>query len=296
MPQTVHEIISAVPHFTDRYGVAATYYSWLVDKPIAVLQIAHGVGEHARRYEALATDLNRAGLSVYAHDHRGHGQTGLDQYHGDHSKLGPLGPGGLRAAVATVRQLTAIIAAVHPGLPIVLLGHSWGSFLVQKIVNRRSGDYAAIVLTGTAYRMPGSMEPGNLNKRHRRLGTTGHEWLSRDASVAEDFVADPLTFHARAFKVFGLVGVLRLLGIPARNLFPSLSVLIMIGSDDTLGGPASASKLADAYRRRAGLRDVEVKVYAEARHEVFNEINRDEVIADLVKWVRDRVSAQGHSL
>ncbi len=291
---SVRARISAVLQFTDPYGVAVTYYSWLVDQPIAVVQIAHGVGEHATRYAALAADLNRAGLSVYANDHRGHGQTGLDQHGGDHSKLGLLGPGGFNAALANVSQLTAIIKTAHPGAPVVLLGHSWGSLMAQKLVNRRASDYAAIVLTGTAYRMPGSMEAGDRNKRHKHLGTTGHEWLSRDASVSEAFVTDPLNFEVRVFRRLGFVDVLRLLGVPARNLPRDLPMLIMIGSDDTFGGPASVRRLADAYRRKSGLRDVGVKVYAGARHEVFNETNRGEVIADLVAWTRDRVLAHGN--
>ncbi len=285
-----------MPHFIDKYGVEVTYFSWLIERPIAVVQIIHGVGEHAARYAPLAADLNRAGLSVYAHDQRGHGRTGLDQSRGDHSTLGKLGRGGFTAVLANVSELTAIIATAHRGVPVVLLGHSWGSLIAQKILNRKADDYSAVVLTGTAYRMPGSMESGNRNKRHKHLGRTGHEWLSRDLAVARAFHADPLTFEAAVFSLFGIVNVARLIGLPARNLPRDLPVLIMIGSDDTFGGPVSVGKLAHAYRRRSGLSDVGVKVYADARHEVFNEINRDDVISDLVAWLRARVSQRGDPL
>jgi alpha-beta hydrolase superfamily lysophospholipase len=274
-----------VPQFTDEYGVAITYYVWPVDRPRAVVQIAHGVGEHAQRYAGLAARLNAAGMSVYADDHRGHGQTGMNQWHGDRSQLGKLGPGGLRAAVAAVHQFSGIVATENPGIPLVLLGHSWGSFIAQMIVEDFAAEYDLLVLSGTAYRMPGSMNSGDLNARHKHLGTTGAEWLSRDPLVAHAFVDDPLTTLTPLMKLFGVRDALRLIGRPARNLGTDLPVLIQVGGDDPLGGEKSAAKLAAAYRSRSGLTDVTVQVYPGARHEVYNETNRDEVIDDLIGWL-----------
>ena len=280
-----------MPQFTDEFGVAVTYYEWRVEHPRAVVQLAHGLGEYANRYHALIDALNAAGYSVYADDHRGHGQTGLDQWQGDAARLGHLGPGGLRAAVADLAMLTDIIRDENPGLPIVLLGHSWGSLMAQMLINTRLADYAAVVLTGTAYRMPGSMESGDLNKQHKHLGTTGFEWLSRDAAVSEAFAADPLTVSAKVLTLFGVVDGLRLFGRPAREL-PNRPMLIQIGGEDSLGGEKSVRKLADAYRARSGLSDVEVIVYPGARHEIFNEINQDAVRADLIAWLNERIPSQ----
>lgn len=271
--------------FVDAHGVTIHYYVWAAPKPKAVLQLTHGLGEHALRYERLAQDLVAAGYSVWADDHRGHGATGMQQHDGDASRLGRLGPGGLRATVDDVRHFTAIIREHNPGVPIVLFGQSWGSLMAQKVIDGNAGDYDGVVLAGTAYRTLLDMNSGDLSKRHRHLGDTGYEWLSRDPAVARAFVDDPLTFFADVPKLFGIPDGLRLLGRPTRRMEKNLPILILVGSDDTLGGERSATKLANAYVRRSKLTDVEAIIYPDARHEVFNETNRDEVVADLIGWL-----------
>lgn len=278
----------SMPQFTDEDGVAISYYVWPVERPRVIVQLAHGVGEHARRYEQLAATLNAAGYTVYADDHRGHGQTGLDQWGGDASRLGRLGVGGLRAAVRDIHQFSEVIRSEQPGVPLVLLGHSWGSFMTQMIVNEHAADYDAVVLSGSAYRMPGSLNSGDLNARHKHLGTTGAEWLSRDPAVAQAFVDDPLTTLTPLAKLFGPRDTLRILGRPARDLPSGLPLLIQVGGDDPVGGIRSNERLADSYRRRSGLTDVTLRVYEGARHEIYNETNRAEVIADLVAWLDAR--------
>lgn len=276
--------------FVDAGGVTIHYYVWKAPKQRAVVQLAHGLGEYASRYEPLAQFLVAAGISVYANDHRGHGATGLEQWGGDHSKLGRPGKGGIRAQVADLHQFTGIIKAENSGVPLVYLGHSWGSLLGQKLINDHISDFQAIVFTGTAYRQPGSMNAGNLNAKHKHLGTTGNEWLSRDEKVSKEFQEDPLTFYADTLKLFGLIDGLRLFGRPKLGLDQDVPLLIMIGDEDPLGGEESVRRLADSLVQRGGLRDVEVIVYAGARHEVFNEINQEEVRADLLAWLEDRLS------
>lgn len=277
--------------FTDAQGVTVHYYQWKAGKPVGVVQIAHGLGDHALRYEELAQELVSAGFTVYADDHRGHGQTGLDQYGGDHSKLGSLGSGGMRATIQDVRDLTAIIREENPGLPLALLGHSWGSLIAQIIVNTHSHDYDAVILTGTAYRTLRRMNGGDLNARHKHLGTTGYEWLSRDPAVSQDFLDDPLAFTANGLKLLGLADSLRLLGRPAKNLAHDIPLLIQIGSDDPFGGPRSIELLTQSYIKRGGLSDVKAIVYTDARHEIFNETNRSEVVADTLGWLKSRLDA-----
>ncbi len=271
--------------YVDAEGVTIHYYVWEAAKPKAVVQLAHGLGEHSLRYEQFAQDLTAAGYSVYADDHRGHGATGVTQHKGDMSQMGKLGPGGLRATIASVKQFTTIVRAAHPDLPLVLIGHSWGSLMAQDIINTNAADYDAAVLTGTAHRSFAHMNSGDLNAKHKHLGTTGAEWLSRDPEVPIAFVNDPLTFPAGAMQLFGVVDALRMLGRPAKNLGRDIPLLIMIGSDDSLGGEKSVAKLAAEYVTRSHLSDVEAIVYPGARHEVFNETNRDQVIADLVAWL-----------
>lgn len=279
----------SVGSFTDDDGVVIQTVEWPVEQPRAVVQISHGIGEHARRYAALAADLNRAGFTVVADDHRGHGATGTGQWGDDPARLGRLGRGGLVSTIAAIARFRDLTRDRFPGLPLVLVAHSWGSLMAQITLNDEPDAYDGVVLSGTAYRLPGSMDAGDLNRKHRRLGSTGAEWLSRDPAVAAAWVADPLTFPALTTKLIGVRDSLRLLGVPARDLPAALPLLIQVGSDDTLGGARSAQRLARAYRERSGLRDVTVHVYDGARHEVYNETNRDEVVADLVDWIRTRV-------
>ena len=278
-----------MPTFTDPFEVVITYDEYLKNAPKAIIQIAHGIGEHAGRYVALAKALNAAGFSVYVPDMRGHGRTGMQQFADDTTQLGHLGIGGLRAAIANITQLTDIIREANPGVPIVLLGHSMGSLLAQKLINTHASDYAAVILSATAYRMPGSMESGDLNKNFAFEGGTSCEWLSRDPAVVAAFNADPLTFDAKVLKLFGLVDGLRLYGVPAYDM-DQVPILIILGSRDPLGGEKSALRLARAYTKTAAQNDVTVTVYPDARHELFNETNRKEVIADTIAWIKSRLA------
>ncbi|MBN9605495.1 MAG: alpha/beta fold hydrolase [Actinomycetales bacterium] len=270
--------------FVDAEGVTIHYYRWRAAAPRAVVQILHGIGEHALRYEELAQALVAAGYTVYADDHRGHGETWREQWHGDPAKLGRLGVGGVRATVAGLRRFARIIREAEPGLPLVLLGHSMGAIFGQKLIDADSRDWDAVVFSGAAYRTLTDMNAGDLNKRHAAEGETGYEWLSRDRAVVAAAAADPLMTVATTMKLFGLADSLRLLGTP-KPLATDPPMLIQVGEDDTLGGPRSVEKLARAYRERGGLHDVEVKVYPGARHEVYNETNRAEVRADLIAWL-----------
>ena len=275
--------------FTDPWGVVISYDEYSIAKPRAIVQIMHGLGEHAGRYRHVAAALNSAGFSVYAMDGRGHGRTGVQQFGGDLSKLGHLGPGGLKAAVANISQFTSIIRAAHPKTPIVYLGHSMGSLMGQIMLNDHAGDYTAAVLSGTAYRAPGYMEAGDLNKKFTVPGGTGREWLSRDPEVWKAFNADPWNFEAKTLKLFGLPDSLRLFGTPSKSM-AEVPILIIIGERDALGGERSALKLADAYLK-AGQNDVTITVYPDARHELFNETNKQEVFDDLIAWINDRVAS-----
>jgi len=120
----------------------------------------------------------------------------------------------------------------------------------------------------------------------------GTEWLSSDLSVGRAFLDDPLTTSDSVLKLFGPIDGLRLFGAPAKNLPRDVPVLLMVGRDDTVGGPRSVHRLADAYRTRSGLTDVTTLVYPGARHEIFNDVSRDEVVSDLVTWLDARVPAR----
>lgn len=282
--------------YPDAYDVEITVYCWLPDPeetpdPVAAVQIAHGIGEHALRYDAFARYLAKSGFAVYADDHRGHGETGRRQHGGDLSQLGRLGPGGLRATEAAIAQLTGIIRERHPGLKVAQFGHSWGSFMTQRILGDHPRNWDAVVLSGSAYRTLKFMESGPLNARWAgEPGATGFEWLSRDPEVARAFVADPLCFEANILKLFGLVDGLRLFGTPKGRWDASVPLLIMSGTDDSVSRFGKLQPLADAYRA-LGASDVSLKLYPEGRHEMLNETNRDEVFTDVATWLIERVGS-----
>lgn len=275
--------------FTDAHGIAIVYdVHPAAGEPRGIVQLLHGVGEHAGRYGRLIDALTGAGFTVYADDHRGHGRTGIRQ-HGGPEKLGRLGPGGLRAAKDAVWQLTGIIREENPGLPLVLLGHSWGSFLAQMLVNDHPEAWDAVILSGSALRMPGSLNAAPLNARWASGDATGFEWLSRDSAVWTAFDEDPLTTGVPLLKLFGPIEAARLYGRPRRDLGRDIPLLLLVGRDDSVGGPRSVHRLADDYRSRSGLTDVTTLVYPDARHEIFNELQQDEVRADVLAWLDARI-------
>jgi alpha-beta hydrolase superfamily lysophospholipase len=278
--------------FKDDFGVEIMFYEWPVANPKAIVQIAHGLGEHARRYDNMAAVLNRAGFSVYADDHRGHGQTGVTQLENKQiKKLGNLGPGGMDATYKQVADFSKLIKAENLGKKLVLLGHSWGSFIAQKIINNASDFYDAVVLSGSALTMPGYLATGDFNKVWKKLpGSTGYEWLSRDVDIQKKFVADPLTFLAAAMQVFGVSNSLKLFGTPSKQVRSDLPILVQVGQADPIGGEYSNKALVKAYRKNAGINDIELFVYHDARHEIYNELNKDQIIQDLIDWINIRFS------
>ena len=276
--------------YTDAEGIEISVYEWAANDPVAIVQISHGIGEHAKRYDAFARYLTTAGFTVYADDHRGHGETGRRQHGGDLSRLGRLGPGGLRAAEAAILQLTGIIRDAHPGLPVVMFAHSWGSLMAQRLLNEHPRAWDAVVLSGSSFRTFKHMESGDLNAKWKGDGANGFEWLSRDPAVSEAFVADPLCFAADILRLFGVSDGLRLFGKPGHGFAPEVPLLITSGAEDPLSRGDGLRLLAEAYRK-GGAQDVTVKLYPGGRHEMLNELNRDEVFSDLATWITERVTS-----
>src|SRR3546814_9019388 len=180
------------------------------------------------------------------------------------------------------------IRAQHPDLPLILLGLSWGSFLAQILLDAHPDAYDALVLSGSARRPPGSLNSGNLNKPGKSAKGHGLQWLSSDDAVGVAFVEDPLTTSAPLLRLFGPIEAARLFGRPRRDLGRDIPVLLMVGRDDTVGGPRSVHRLADAYRTRSRLTDVTTLVYPGAQHEIFNEVVQADVRADLLAWLDAR--------
>ena len=280
--------------FPSADGTQIATYRW--DHPGAVpkgaVQITHGMGEHALRYEHVARALNDAGYVVYAQDHRGHGASA--------TVLGDLGEGGWAALVDDIGLLSASVRAEHPGLPLILLGHSMGSFAVQQYLLDHSADVDGVVLTGTA--VIDLLEPAldldqpldlAMFNAPFQPARTDYDWLSRDDAVVDAYVADPLCgfgIDPRSAKAM-FVGARRLAEAAQVAALPaSLAVYIAVGETDPVnGGLTLLHPLLDRLKE-AGLADVTVVTYPDGRHEILNETKRADVIASLIVWA-DRVVA-----
>jgi alpha-beta hydrolase superfamily lysophospholipase len=275
-------------------GTQITAYRWdPTGEPKAVIQLTHGMGEHAWRYDHVARALNDAGFTVCAQDHRGHGASaGPDA-------LGDLGQGSWAALIDDIGLLSAHIRAEHPGLPLVLVGHSMGSFAVQQYLLDHSADVDGVVLTGTAAidvlePMLDLDQPLDLAMFNAPFqpARTDYDWLSRDEAIVDAYIADPYCGFGidveSAKQMF--VGARRVADPDAVSaMAPDLPVYIAVGEADPVnGGLALLTPLTSRYEA-AGLTDVTVRTYPEARHEILNETNRNEVIGELIGWI-DRVA------
>ena len=278
--------------YTSRDGVGITAYRWAPDgPPRGVVQLAHGMGEHVMRYAPLARALNEVGFLVAGQDHRGHGTTSPDS-------PGEIGAAGWTELVNDIHLLTERLRADHPGLPLVLVAHSMGSFAAQQNVLDHSDEIDGLALTGTAaldllepaldLDQPIDLAMFNAPFAPAR---TDYDWLSRDEEQVDLYVADPrcgFGLDGDAGKAM-FVGA-RQLAEPARmaGIRDDLPVYIGVGDQDPVNGNLALVHPLIARLRDAGLGDVTLHTYAGARHEVFNETNRAEVVADLIDWL-DRV-------
>jgi alpha-beta hydrolase superfamily lysophospholipase len=248
------------------------------------------MGEHALRYGELAGVLTARGLVVYAQDHRGHGATAPTE-----ADYGVLGENGWSELVADIGRLTDVARAGHPGLPVVLIAHSMGSFAAQQYLVEHSDRADAVALTGTAAidLIEAALnldEPVDLSAFNAPFAParTDFDWLSRDEAQVDLYVADKRCgFGLDSASAKAMFASGRPLADPAvmGQVRSDLPLYIAVGEADPVNaGLAVLTPLVDRYKA-AGLEDVTVKVYPRARHEIFNETNRDEVYADLVGWI-----------
>lgn len=268
--------------------VIATY-SWgqEMSQPRGVVQIAHGIAEHGARYDRLARALVGAGYRVVANDHRGHGHSVATET--------DLGRFSFPALVDDVSALGASLKKQDPDLPLFLIAHSMGSFAAQTAILGDSVTFDGVVLSGsTALDVlaanlaqgdgPVGLEAFNTPFEHR----TGYEWLSRDELEVDAYVADPFCgFDLPEDAIPQLFAGADRLADPAAlaGIRPSLPILVVSGQDDPLAGDGQLLQLLAQRYREAGITDVTVSVWPEARHEIFNETNRDEITSFVISWL-----------
>jgi len=279
---------------------------WLPEgRPRAVVQLAHGLAEHSARYARLAAALNAAGYTVYANDHRGHGPKAAP------ADLGHFADdGGWGKVVGDFWTMNRLIAKEQPGVPIIFLGHSLGSFLGQDFVVEHSDALAGAVYSGSSGKPPAIATLGRLIARAERLrlgkrgksqllgqmwfgaynkpfapARTEFDWLTRDEKEVDAYVADPYCgFPFSTQLAIDVLDALPSLTSPRSlaRIRKDLPIYVFSGERDPVG--ANIQGLIDALKG-AGFTRLTARIYPGARHETLNETNREEVTRDLIAWL-----------
>ncbi|MGA4845370.1 alpha/beta fold hydrolase [Streptomyces sp. G5(2025)] len=310
-------------------GVPVATYTWLPadGRPRAYVQIAHGAAEHALRYDRFARHLTAHGYGVVASDHRGHGATA--QATGGYGVTsGPDGASDAsgtsdasdadswRAIVDDLKAIGDQVRTLHPGAPFFLLGHSLGSMLARDYAQEYADGLAGVILSGTFRSLPGAELDGAIARLEREVAErgraaissyvpdlfasfndpyprrTGFEWLSRDEAEVDAYVADERCgFAFSAGLCLDWVRAVRKINDP-RNLArvpADLPIHVAVGEQDPCNQRMTlVHELLEDFRY-VGVEDLTWKGYPEARHEILNETNRDEVQEDLTAWLDKRV-------
>jgi alpha-beta hydrolase superfamily lysophospholipase len=279
-------------------GTQLTGYCWAAPDATTcagIVVLVHGMGEHMRRYDHVADALTSAGFVVYGHDHRGHGAS-LPAG----GAPGQLEDNGWAALVDDLNLVIARAKSEHPGAPVVIVAHSMGSFATQQFLLDHGDDVDGVALTGTAaldllepaLDLSADLDLSAFNAPFQPA-RTDFDWLCRDESIVDAYLADPLCgFGIDAASARGMFAGARRLADPfeVARMPRDLPIYVAVGSKDPVNGELTLLwALVDRYRA-ACLDDVTVRVYDDARHEILNEINRAQVIKDLLQWLL-RVSA-----
>lgn len=293
-------------------GIQIFTYRWMPDQASAVkgvVQIAHGMAEHAARYERFADALTKAGYAVYANDHRGHGKTA-----GSQDNLGYFADeNGWEKVVEDMHTLTGIIKKENPNKPFFLFGHSMGSFLSRHYSMLYANELTGLILSGTGG------DPGAIGKIglfvakmdamfHGRKAKseimtklsfgafnnafkpnrTDFDWLSRDNAEVDKYINDPLcgtVFTAGFFC--DMLGGLDFINKKENigKIPKNLPIYLFSGAKDPVGGNTKGVNQVYNSLKNAGIGDLTLKFYENGRHESLNEINRDEVSLDVIAWL-----------
>jgi alpha-beta hydrolase superfamily lysophospholipase len=297
--------------FKDQDGIEIFVYKWVPDSdsPKAAVQIAHGLAEHAARYEKIAEALTSAGYICYADDHRGHGKTA-----GDIEKTGYLGPGGWESTVKEIKMLSDIIKKENPNILLFFIGHSWGSLMGQDYIQQWGNNIKGVIFSGTSgYMDPNLLKMGEMitkkelkkfgpMKRNEKLfkltfasfnkpfepAETEFQWLSRDQDEVNKYANDPFCGFICTTSLFDefIYGLIKIWKEENERKIPiDLPIYIISGSDDPSNDMTkNLFKLIERYQKY-GIKDLTYKIYQNARHEIFNEINQNEVFKDVIDWL-----------
>ncbi|WOW16564.1 alpha/beta hydrolase [Clostridioides difficile] len=301
--------------FKGEEGLDIYTYKWEdenIKKPKAVIQIAHGMAETAQRYETFAKVLTKNGYIVYINDHRGHGKTAKIIENVGHLAEKE----GFRCLVEDMYTLTNIIKKENEDLPIYLFGHSMGSFASQRYIMDYSNNLSGLILCGSNGKQGIILNLAHLIINHeikkygrrsksnkinnlifggeiiRRNEKTKFDWLSRDKEQVEKYINDPFCGVVCSCGFFyDLVQGLKEIE-DKENLKKvplDIPIYIISGDKDPIGkNGKGVLRLRDRYIK-LGVKDVTCKLYKDGRHELLNEINREEVFEDIICWLNNKI-------
>lgn len=280
---------------------------WAPDQPPkAIVQLIHGIAEHIARYDDFAQFLTQHGFVVAADDHMGHGGSVKDGLTGYFS-------GGWRTAVEDEKRLHDHMQAQYPALPYYILGHSMGSFLLRTYLYTYPDALDKAIISGTGWEDPMKLKLGRLvcklaqsradetktsalvtkllfgsyNKPFEPV-TSANAWICSDEAVVAAYDADPLCGFAPTIGLArDMLGGIQMNEQPENlaKMPMTLPVLFVSGAQDPVGGMSKGVlRCIDAFKR-AGMRDVTIKLYPQGRHEMLNERNKEEVYQDILAWL-----------
>lgn len=281
---------------------------------VAVLQIVHGMIEYAQRYSGTAEYLCRRGFAVVAHDHPGHGLTAAND-----DDLGYIPrSGGSGLLCEGVYSVTKYIKETYPAVPNFILGHSMGSFITRRYLTKYGDKVHGAVIVGTgdqprltlwAARAVASLVSVLRGERHRstlitRLAFGSYNkrcgrdegpnaWICSDRELMKEHDADKLstfTFTASAYGVLFDTLTYLARGTNFDKIPKTLPILVMAGLEDPVGSYGKAPAAFAKRCRDAGIKDVDLKLYEEDRHEILNDVHKDKVLEDLFVWLKAHLS------
>ncbi|KYH34656.1 phospholipase YtpA [Clostridium tepidiprofundi DSM 19306] len=297
--------------FKDKMGQNIFVYKWEGNEgtPKAAIQIAHGASEHAKRYFEFAKTLTEEGFVVYANDHRGHGKTALND-----EELGFFAEkNGWKIVVDDMHELTDIIKKENGDIPIFLLGHSMGSFLARSYIIEYGKGIDGVILSGTGYNTSFEIKLGllisnrEINKKGLKTKSmklqkltfgslnnkfksprTDYDWLNRDEKEVDKYIEDKLcggAFTTSSYRdLFN--GISEICNLKNISKVPkTLPIYLFSGDKDPVGKNGKGVLKVYNLFKKAGIRDIEMKLYKDGRHEMLNELNKHEVYEDIINWI-----------
>ena len=289
-------------------GNVNAFHCWLPEGGVqSLVLLSHGMTEYAFRYAPFGEFLNSRGIALFAEDHRGHGKTAERAEREGTGSFGYLADkDGFFRVVDDIMEEARMLRGQYPGKKLFLFGHSFGSFIAQCFIERYGQLVDGCILCGSAGPRL-SVYPGSLiikaitafsGKKNispligkLTMGSYGDNWLSRDTGLLAKYVSDPwCTFKCKnGFYVDMLSGLCYIHRKKSLAAIPkSLPVFLIAGTDDPVGDYGKSVRALYGCYRKLPLADVTLKLYEGAKHELLNEINRAEVMNDVLAWMNRR--------